>query len=261
MAKWRDIFNGVALYNEAQARRLCDKICKAYPGQPRLKTIAAVGAYDAEIGGKTADSKRLTGVMTYLLQSGCLIDPDFDIDVVNFRQKRDFLNEDKQADLVFISFILARHVRGSRLYDETRMNDLVEEADWRSYYGLTLSPQHQAEAWQRRIESCAAKMVVTYGGSDEIGTQTLCVDGNRDALLPVIPTPPLRVRGFIGDKKSWDSGFGEGADLKLLYNNTANDLPMPWLGFAAAADYLKVAASGLSPATSLGRHARALRVV
>jgi len=256
MFKLRDLFNDMALSNEAQARRLCDKLCTALPDQPRLKTIASVGAFDAEIGADMVDSKRLTGVMSYLLRSGFLIDPDFTIDAVNFVKKRDFLKEDNQADLVFVSFILERQQYGTVVYDE-RMAEIAEQANSpRSYFGVALSRLHRAEIWRNRIESAGAQMVVTYGGRDEIGTHTLCDRNNQDKILPLIGTPSQRIAQYAVWKGK-EPDLESRADLKTLYNNAANDLPMPWLGFAARPDYLKAVAPGLSQDTVLGQRAKA----
>ncbi|MGZ9109254.1 MAG: hypothetical protein ACXW4B_10610 [Micavibrio sp.] len=256
MFKLRDFFNDMALSNEAQARRLCERLCTALPDLPRLKTIASVGAYDAEIGADMVDSKRLTGVMSYLLRSGFLIDPDFTLDAINFRQRRDFLLEENKADLVFVSFILERHQYGTLVYDESLSDAADKVQNDRAYYGLALSQKHRGDAWKNRLEASGAQVVVTYGGADEIGTQTFCND-DKDAFTPVIRTPRHRICNVIR-RDGGPRDLEKGVNLKTLYNDAANDLPMPWLGFAARPGYLKDAAPGLSAETLLGRRALAL---
>lgn len=265
MTQFRDDFNKVALLDETQARALCAKLCAANPEAPRLKTIASVGAYDATIGGPGVDSRRLTAVLTYLLQSGVMIDPDFEIDIINFRQNRDFLREETKADLVFVSFILSRHVRGIQTYDRSVPEQAEKSDDYRFVYGMTLSELHNLEAWRARIEQSGAKIIATYGGKDEIGTHNLRGDDNKHRIKTLIETPNHSMAyhaNVVGSDK--DVGGFEletNKDLAFLYNGAANDLPMPWLGFAARTDYLRQAACagpGFSHDTVLGRTARHL---
>lgn len=260
MGKWLDIFNRAARYDEKQARRDCGALCEAAPEQPRLKTIAAVGAYDAVIGGDRADSRRLTAIMSYLLRSGVLIDPDFSIDIVNLSDKRDFLSEDKKYDLVFVSFILHAYHRGTFVYSDRSLqkNMSSDPRRLRNFYGLALSKNHNHGLWQDKMSSCAAKMIATYGGSDEIGTQTLCGPRNAATIIPLIETPDKRVCDYSGRRwnRYLEPDLESGVDLGVLYNNAANDLPMPWLGFAAERAYLQTIAGALSPRTSLGQKGR-----
>lgn len=256
------IFKEGALTNEAQARRACERACKKAPDLPRIKTIAAVGAYNAVIGGPRSDSKRLTGIISYLMRSGALIDPDFSIDLVNFSVNRNFLKEDKTYDLVFISYILREQLKGTFVYDGgsgggTKRNfpSLLEH---HRFYGVALSHDHNDSSWRQRISSCDAKIVATYGGQAEIGTHSLCTDQNRHEIVPVIDTPAHRSNRFSmpGWNKYCEIDLESRASLKTLYNNAANDLPMPWLGFAAAPSYLKDAALHLSEQTTFGRNVR-----
>lgn len=265
MTQFRDDFNKVALLDETQARALCAKLCAANPEAPRLKKIASVGAYDAVIGGPGVDSRRLTAVMTYLLQSGVMIDPDFEIDIINFRQNRDFLREDTRADLVFVSFILSRHMTGVMMYDR-KLNDVAEKSeDYRFAYGVALSEFHNLHAWRERIEQSGAKIIATYGGKDEIGTHNLRGDDNKHRIKTLIETPQFSMAYHAhvipNDKNVGGFELETNKGLAFLYNGAANDLPMPWLGFAARADYLRQAAcsgSGFSNTTVLGRTARHL---
>lgn len=254
------IFKGSAIRNEAQARRLCERACKNAPDLPRIKTIAAVGAYDAVIGGPRSDSKRLTGVMSYLMRSGALIDPDFSIDLVNFSVNRDFLKEDKRYDLVFISYILRDQLRGTMIYDgdSARKKDFPNLLASRSFFGVALSKDHNDRSWQQRISDCHPKVVATYGGQAEIGTHSLCADQNADVIIPVIDTPHHKASRFSMCRWNdyYEIDLESRASLKMLYNNAANDLPMPWLGFAAAPSYLKDIAPHLSTETTFGRNSQ-----
>ena len=253
-------FNLNALTDEAQARRVCERACKKAPDLPRIKAIAAVGAYDAVIGGPRCDSKRLTGVMSYVMRSGALVDPDFSIDLVNFSVNRNFLEEDRKYDLVFISFILREHLKGTFVYNgggEARSN-FSNLLAFRRFYGVALSENHNDNNWQQRISACDARIVATYGGVTEIGTHSLCTDQNIQAIIPVIDTPLYKASHFSARRwnRHFEPDLESRACLKTLYNNAANDLPMPWLGFAAAPSYLKAVAPYLSTESAFGRNAR-----
>ncbi|MCM2344382.1 MAG: hypothetical protein NDJ24_07460 [Alphaproteobacteria bacterium] len=262
MLKLRDYFNPLSLPDENTARRICERLCAQAPEQSRLKTIAAVGAYDAEIGGPRVDSRRLTGIMSYLLRSRLLIDPDFSIDVVNLAHRRNFLEEDKKYDLVFISFILREQLRGTfACATDHKINEPFSSyAHFRGHYGVALGPQHNETVWQKRVVASDPRLVVTYGGQAEIGTHVLCAGDQSTRLTPVIATPAFKIGHF--PTKKWnrhgEPDLDSKASLELLYNHTANDLPMPWLGFAATPDYLQASAAGASPQTVLGRQVRAL---
>lgn len=249
--------------NETKMRDECARVCDAVPELPRIKTIAAVGSYDAVIGGRGVDSQRLTGVLTYLLQSGVRIDPDFKIDVVNFREKRDFLTEDKEADMVFVSLILAQHVfRATYDYSE-RLNELAKErSDYRYVFGMAISKANSALAWNKRMAGAGTKVIATYGGPHEIGTHNVCAVDNEKAFKTLIPTPQHSMWEHV-EKVDGDKDVGgftlntkDSVNLSLLYNDAANDLPMPWLGFAASPAYLKDAQEGLSADTTFGLNAK-----
>lgn len=238
----------------------CGRLCEAMPELPRIKTIAAVGAYDGQIGGIGTDSRRLTGIMSYLLQSGVAIDPSFEIDVINFRERRNFLDEDKKADLLFIAFILA--CSKNTIPYHTGLNKEARYHDYRSVFGLALSPKHTPDTWRERILACDAKMIATFGGVSEIGTHILCEDKEESGLRALIDTPKfsLHNRAVMESINPKYGGYvlKTKTSLATLYNNAANDLPLPWLGFAGTPAYIKAAGPFLSEETTLGRNARAM---
>lgn len=244
------IFNGAALRSAAEARRVCDLLCTAQPDLPRLRTIAAVGAYDADIGGKSVDSRRLTRIMSYLLRSGVLIDPDFSVDVVNFAQKRDFLHETDTADLLFVSFILHSPSNMTMKYGDW-LHGIVEEEGERETFGLALSADHSLAAWRARTAATRAKMLVTYGGSDEIGTATLGAGEAGNALVPVIASPNARIAHYavMGANGYWD--MERAVNIRAMYNDRAADVPMPWLGFAMERTYLQQMQPAFAAQTTL----------
>lgn len=259
-------FDGDSFENEEQARAACaafNAVCP--PGVPRLKTIAAVGAYDAELGGGQKDSRRLTAILAYLLRSGFPIDPGFEIDVINFREERDFLKERKLADLVFVSFLIKKYEKNKTdLYTSALhqgLQDIQTQFDLSRVFGRALSPLHGEESWRRRAVHANAKMVVTYGGNYEIGTDIFCQDIEGDeakSFVPLIPSPNESVENYsVWHGNTYDIETRIKPHLSYLYNNNAAvDVPLPWLGFCAAPGYLKAVGPALREnATYLARTA------
>lgn len=261
MTQWCDEFNKVALTDEAQARRVCAEMCVRNPDLPRLKTIAVVGAYELDVGGKGVDSDRLTRIMEYLLCSGFMIDPDFELDRINFRDGRDFLAEDKQADMVFVAFIPARHMYRMTTTYSPQLHERAEGAEnFHQFFGPALSPHHSYEGWQDRLKQAGTKLVVTYGGAGEIGTDNLVVANDVSGLRVVLPTPSHNVGDYVGPPIRDDITYDieTKPDLRYQYNDAANDLPLKWLGFAADPEYLRTMRDHLSPHSDLARNVRKL---
>lgn len=243
---------------EAHMRSVCGKICEAMPEQQRLKTIAAIGAYDGQIGGEGIDSRRLTQIMMYLLKSGVAIDPEFEIDVVNLREGRNFLMEQKQADLLYIAFILQETSRDTQ-YFRPEFRRRTESDDYRDFFGLMVGKHHSPQAWRERIESTGAKVVATFGGDREVGTHTLC-DVPEAKLKALVESPKFPAVGNVtrddADPKIGGFILRTHVSIADLYNGKANDLPIAWLGFAAREEYIKEAGPSLFEDTTLGRNAR-----
>ena len=226
--------------NEESFRARCAEACARYPDLPRLKTIAAVGAYDAEIGGDGKDSMRLTNVMDYALRSGFLIDPDFEIDIVNFREGRDFLFEDKPVDLVFVSYIIA----GSYSFlpefrkGQALITDQVSLCD-------IISRRNDKIEWAHHIDDIGAKLIATYGGHLEVNAQTFGGEYELDYDV-LIPSPDEECMGLYVARQ----------DMQALYPTLPKiDIPQCWLGFSARHDFLQAVAPALNKDTTLGSQA------
>lgn len=226
------------IINEEKFRARCAEACVRHPDLPRLKSIAAVGVYDAVIGGDGTDSERLTATLDYIQRSGFLIDPDFIIDPINFREGRDFLFEDKPVDLVFVSYILA----GAQApyfwaHDAQKFNP-----DEISY---TVSRRGCRGGWANHIDEIGAKMVVTYGGHLEVNAQTFG-SGYSDDFAVLIPSPDEECMGRIVPA----------SQIKPLYPTLPKiDLPWGWFGFSAQRDFLMATKPSLHTKTCLGEEA------
>lgn len=215
-----------------RARILCDR----HPDLPRLRTVAAVGAYGIEIGGYDDDSQRLTGGLTYLLDSGVPVDPDFTVDVVNFADGRDFLYEETPVDFVFVAYIL-RHAAGLPQF-------WPDETDRESCEALltTVSRCHDKPGWLYRLREGNTKMVMAYGGGDEIDAQYFC-NGHEKAYRLLVPAPNMRDQEIFYD----DQGRRHSYDISGL------DVPITGLSFCADHEYLEAIAPALNRKTYLGR--------
>lgn len=226
---------------ETKLRQNCFSLCDKFNNLPRLKTIAFVGAYDAIIGGTHTDSQRLTSVLQYLVGAGFPVDPDFDVDVVNFREGRDFLLEDKPADIVFVSYILSG-VNPFLPKFRPGIRDCLSEVDWCT----VVSRKNHEVGWFDRIESAQAKLIVTYGGNIEIQSQIFSDEYGLDFAV-LIPSP---------DEECCQRHIPE-ERIKDLYPTIKNiDLPQAWLGFSADKKYLQSVQPALNTKTSIGQQAQ-----
>lgn len=226
--------------NEESFRAQCALACARHPDLPRLKHIAAVGVYDAVIGGDEHDSHRLTGALDYLLRSGFLIDPEFVIDPINFRENRDFLLEDNPADLVFVSYIISGDYSFLPKFwkGETHKRDTLSLCDM-------ISRRNGNAGWANHIEEIGAKMVVTYGGNVEVSAQIFGDDYGLDYAV-LIPSPDDECMGR----------FVPASKIKPLYPTLPHiDLPQGWFGFSAQRDYLRATAPSLGKDTCLAKEA------
>lgn len=217
--------------------------CQRFPDLPRIKTIASVGSLDHRIGYHSRDSSRLTHSLEYLLRSGFLIDPDFTVDAVNFKDNRDFLLEDHKADLIFVSYIIrnkSRHTQTFRVAAEGAVppeaKDLI----------CTLSHHHYEWEWTERARRAEAKLIVTYGGMIEIGAEYFCD--------PSLSEKPFQL--LIPSPKEECLGSFQIYEMKKIYGVRNIDLPVAGLAFCADQQYLHQLAPAMTGATCLSRIAR-----
>lgn len=227
--------------NEDNFRARCAEACARYPDLPRLKKIAAVGVYDAVIGSPDKDSARLTQVMDYALRSGFLIDPEFVIDAINFRENRDFLFEDNPADLIFVSYIIS----GSYPFLPKFWKDEAHKRDNLSLSDM-VSRRNDPVEWAHHAADIGAKLVATYGGNVEISAQAFSEDYGVDYTV-LIPSPDDECCGR----------FVPASGLKPLYPALPRiDLPQGWFGFSAYRPYLHEIMPALNRRTCLGAEAQ-----
>lgn len=237
---------------ESAFRGHCAAFCRQYPDVPRLRRIAAVGVFDADIldqppdfvesGVSGVDSVRFTHLTRYLLASGFAVDPDFTVDQYNFRNRADFLESDRPYDLLFVSYIPAYMLPGL----ESCMATFNRETGWdeaaRGPMGHVLSPRHSPDGWLRQARQAGVVLVASYGGASEVGTHFFA------ASYPFAKTPSYQRLSNTPNIECYRNVQPQLED--------GNDIPCHgWFGFCADKAYLSGIAPALSDTTHLGRQA------
>jgi hypothetical protein len=217
--------------DEQTLREHCARLVAELPGQPALRRITFVGALECTIGGADMDSVRMTHGLDYLLRSDVVVDPLFEIDIVNLFHGRDFLAEDSTADLLFVSFVPnVEHRLFARLdpavLEAQRAALAVGSGEARdpSFFWQARSRDHGAASWRDRATATGARLLLTMGGRKEINSQLFA----GDDWASVIPTPPYECQQPY---RSWPK--------EQLYQGIAWDVPYKWLGVLARPDYLR----------------------
>ena len=278
-----NIFDFTTIQSEADFRELCATYSDA-DAESRLKNIAFVGARDAEIGVQhKPDSKRLTAALVYMLQSGFAFDEDFEIDIINFQDKRDFLNEQKPYDAVFISLI--RNQRGDENPNHKPPNYSVFSSklsntilgNWHNTASM-VSPHHSPDAWLKRARQAGAKVIVTFGTqNDEIGTDMFCCPDLSGDTRPYIMQTGARVsNAFPNDTERTDLSEAQFVNvdpytplidsphissavtvdvLEALEAEGIEDVPLNGLGFCIDQNFLRNNLRGFNSNTFLGQQA------
>ena len=206
---------------EKTFRQACEQRAKTLPSNvPLIKNIAAVGAFDGQFGGEKRDSLALTTMMRYFDESGIAFDPDFEIDVVNFQDNRDFFVEDSPIDLLFVAFIMRERVmRVTQSFNVSTQNVCASE-DNINKLSVTFSPQHSESGWNVEAHKRGAKIILTHGGNFEINTR--CFEH-----FSTLVESPVR------------HGAGEEETLSLYEQfGQEVDYPMGWFGVSADMDYM-----------------------
>ena len=215
--------------DELTLRRRCAELCETLPEIPRIKTIAHVGALDCMLGAKDVDSVRMARALDYLLRSGVVVDPEFEIDVINLYHGRDFLAEDSKADMVFVSFVpnvdhrLFPIIEAEVLASQKKELESGRESQERSFFWHGRSSRHRASEWYRRVCAADCRLLLTFGGEKEVKTQLF----DQPPFVTVIPTPKhLCHASFFGLSRP------------ELYQGIDWDIPYKWLGLLVREDVL-----------------------
>lgn len=159
------------------ARRCADPALKDLPV---LRRIAAVGALGFTFGGATQDDRIIRNVLVHAHRAGLKISGDYEVDCVNFMQRRDFLKERWKYDIVAVCFIIGfpklKQLNNPLQIFESSVPEAAQNL------GFMLSPDHSAMRWRERIHDSGARLVATYGGKDEISTRDLHGSGLTEIL-------------------------------------------------------------------------------
>jgi hypothetical protein len=218
---------------EKAFREYCNDVFGKLAEDQLIRNIGFVGAYNFEYGAEDKDSQRLSKALDYMVKSGVPLSPDFDVDVVNLADKRDYLSEERQYDAVMISFILANQSRLTHIFNPACFQDIKEDTNKKNYLGTAVSPNHFPEKWLERTRSANAKFVITYGSACEVSSSTFSpkyFQGNARPYDCLIPTPMLNSCEIL-----WKQDQSE---AETFINGKPTDLPLAGLSYCADRQYL-----------------------
>lgn len=219
-----------------------------------IRRIALVGGFaDFRDDAEHPDHKFVTMTNDYLNRSGMRIADDVDIDVVNFVNGREFLQEDKKYDAVYIAFIPRginmSHTRMSfNTYSEHSFDGTDTHAV-RDKSRNTIAPDNSPTKWVERIIASKAKIIAVRSGCIEVDLNYFQKSPSYGAYKTLLSPNQDAAALYRGA-----SDFGR-EDVKKLYGAEV-DVPFQWLGVAATKSYLKKISDSLEQSqTSLARRA------
>ena len=189
-----------------------------------IHNIAVVGGFRGfETDQSSNDYRMVMPALDYLRQTGIPVSSQPDFDAINFADKRNFLDEDNDYDLVFIA-----HIPNGRNLSWTRMS-FNTYSQWTDVskpeiLGNTIDRNNSADRWAERIAKTNAKIVMSVGTAIEItGNYLHRSSYMRDYISLISPNDDASLVGradiFATDQ------------MKLLYGQQL-DLPYQWLGIS-----------------------------
>lgn len=161
--------------------------------------------------------------LDYLRRSGIDVSSKPDFDCVNFAQKRNFLDEDRQYDAVFIA-----HVPNGRNLSWTRMEfqTYSTQTDVSNPTNLanTIDSKNSSDRWAQRITQSSAKAVLSVGSYIEVEQNYLSASDHFNSystLITPINDASLITAGPILECNAIEKIYGENLDI-----------PYQWLGIS-----------------------------
>lgn len=206
---------------------------------PEITRIAVVGGLDLDFSNPFSRDAMLLGMLlSYLGYSGIPVSPDFTADCVNLRDGRDFLREQKKYDLVFIPRILARGTPERFTHDVRFPRMSLLPSDLRDPFANAVSPLDTPERWQRRCRMAGAKMIVTFGGAQDVGPKTFA----GAFYQTLVAAPPLELDQMTACMPA-----------RVFFRQPV-DFPFSWIGISAEKNWLDTMRSKTSgPRTTLAK--------
>lgn len=229
------------VWSEEELRHKAALSCAKLKRQERhlaLRHVTIIGTRSIDFNSlhKDKDSVRLALALRYLMESGVPVSPDFVVDCVDFRDKRDFLEETGETDIVFASYIRGRPSTSSRHYTPAFEMDVAEdfgqsanlqsETEWAYYHAQ--SPLTEREGWKNRVENSGAKIFMAFGGDIEVGTGHVVGRDADSAFATIIANPDITDANVRRKQMTFPYIYPYAKDL---------DLPMMWLGIAMRKSY------------------------
>lgn len=212
-----------------------------------IKKIALVGAVPGFANDPhSKDAKFVLPVLDYLEKSGMLAAHDVDMDVINFADKRNFLDEHQAYDAVFIC-----HIPNGRNLSWTR-NSFNQYSAWTKTHDIkalanTIDSQSSPARWAERIAQSGAKIVATVGGYIEVDINYIqSAKAFQDQYVSLVA--PHNKADLVGVGELFHRD-----EIQKIYGRDL-DIPFQWLSIAADQDYLNRIRSNIGlPKTDLAR--------
>lgn len=227
--------------SEEELRRLAAISCarlKPHQRHLTLRHVTIIGTQSVDFNRlhEDRDSARLALALRYLMKSGVPVSPDFVVDCVDFRDRRDFLEETGSTDVVFASYLRGRPSQSSRHYGpgfEAAVHEdfygsigADKELAWAYYHAQSRHTEY--DGWRRRVRASGAKIFMAYGGAIEVGTDHVATPMAVDPFATIIANPDV----MDADVRT------RNLSLSYVYPYAEKlDLPMLWLGIAMRKTY------------------------
>ena len=209
-----------------------------------IQKIAVVGGFKGfENDPECKDFKMVMPALDYMRRSGISVSQKPEFDTINFADKRNFLDEDHQYDMVFIAHIPnGRNLSWTRLsFDRfSQSTDVAEPAK----LAHTIDSQNSPDRWAERISKTGAAIVAAVGTYIEVDTNFLSQSEQFKGFVPLIA--PKNDSSLVGRADIFDTD-----QMKLVYGRQL-DLPIQWLSIAVQPDKIKAFANPNSN-TDLGK--------
>lgn len=210
--------------------------------QSELNKIALIGAISGfENDPDSKDYKFVMPVLEYLERSGLCDRSKVQSDAINFFDGRNFLDENKGYDAVFICHIPnGRNLSWTRLtfnqYSQGQAVDNVEQL------ANTIDAKNSPDRWMDRIHASGAKLIAAIGTYIEVDVNYLAQASafkNYRSLIAPKNDAGLIGRGNLFERNAINPIYGEDIDI-----------PFQWLSIAAEKKYINRIASVLRPNTT-----------
>ena len=191
--------------------------------------IAVVGGFRGfENNPESNDYRLVMPTLRYLRRSGIAISDQPNFDTINFEDRRNFLKETDEYDIIFIA-----HIPNGTNLSWTRM-EFNRYSEWtdvsnRKKLENTIAVESLPDEWNKRINQSGAALVITLGTYIEVEQNYLTQSQLCGFQSIISPRHDPSLVG-IGDKF-------ERTHIEKIYGEPL-DIPFQWLGIGMRKDFM-----------------------